>query len=111
MQNSALGVTAEKYYEICEATNSEPDPEKTPVEFHELLLDTQLAMQIVQTLPDIWDGASGSYQGKDLSILPYLLDLYDIHNKLEVISLITIIINESTTITNDKLNRQMKNGK
>ena len=68
-------------------------------------------MAIVQTLPDKWDGDSGSYQGKDLSILPYLIELYQIENKLDVVSLITIIISKSSAITNDKINRQAKHGR
>ena len=73
-----------------------------------MLEDTQLAMAIVNTLPDKWDGASGTYQGKDLSILPFLLEEYEISNKLEVISLINIIINKTAKITNDKITRQAK---
>jgi hypothetical protein len=68
-------------------------------------------MAIVQTLPDKWDGASGSYQGKDLSILPFLIEVYEIENKLDIISLVNIIISKSSTITNDKINRQAKHGR
>jgi len=68
-------------------------------------------MAIVQALPDKWDGASGSYQGKDLSILPFLMKLYQIENKLDVVSLINIIISKTSTITNDKINRQAKHGR
>jgi len=111
LQNNSLGITKEKYLEICEVTNSEPDPDKIPVDFFDLLEDTQIAMNIVNTLPDRWDGMSGSYQGKDLSILPCLLDLYEIPNKLDMISLVTIIINETARITNDKISRKAKSGK
>jgi hypothetical protein len=103
-----LGISKAKYYEICEVTNTEPDPEKIPVEYSDLLLDTQLAMVIVNLLPDKWDGASGFFQGKDLSILPYLLELYEIDNKIDMISLITVIINESAQITNNKLKKKVK---
>jgi hypothetical protein len=68
-------------------------------------------MAIVQTLPDKWDGTSGSYQGKDLSILPFLMELYQIENKLDIVSLINIIINKSSEITNDKISRQSKHGR
>lgn len=68
-------------------------------------------MAIVQALPDKWDGASGSYQGKDLSILPFLMELYEIENKLDILSLVNIIISKSSEITNDKIRRQAKHGK
>lgn len=69
-------------------------------------------MEITYTLPDKWDGASGMYQGKDLSILPYLLELHGVTNKLETIRLISIIIKEISEITNERLSKQVKkNGK
>jgi len=111
LENCNLGITKEKYFEICEVTNSEVEPDKIPIDFSDLLIDTQVAMAIVQMLPDKWDGASGSYQGKDLSILPFLVEVYEIENKLDIVSLITIIINKSSVITNDKINRQAKHGK
>jgi hypothetical protein len=94
------------YLEMCAITNSEPDPDKMPVEYADLMSDTQQAMHIVNILPDRWDGASGTYQGKDLNILPYLLELYEISNKIEVIGLITSIINETVTITNRKTKKK-----
>lgn len=68
-------------------------------------------MSIVQALPDKWDGASGSYQGKDLSILPFLMELYEIENKLEILGLINIVISKSSDITNDKIRREAKHGR
>ncbi len=65
-------------------------------------------MVLINLLPDRWDGASGFYQGKELSLLPYLLKLYEIYNEIDMISLITTIINESSRITNNRLNKKVK---
>ena len=102
----------EQYLEVCRVTGTEPDPEKMPVRPEDLLEDTRLALEITSMLPDRWDGMSGSHQGKDLTILPYLLDLYDVSNKLETVRLITSIINEVSIITNDKISKKVnKHGK
>ena len=81
LRNSSLGVNKEQYLEICRVTNSEIDPDKIPIEFSDFLLDTQIAMEIVYRLSDQWDGTTGTYIGKDLTILPFLLELYEIEDK------------------------------
>ena len=69
-------------------------------------------MEITQILPDKWDGASGSYQGKDLFILPFLLDIYEVSDKLLMTTLILDIIRESSDITNESISkRAAKHGK
>lgn len=108
MRNNSLGVTKEQYLEICKVTNSKVDPEKIPTEFGDFLEDTKLAMEVVYQLPDRWDGASGSYQGKDLSILPFLLDIYEVEDKIIISTLIFDIIRESSEITNEKISKRAK---
>ncbi len=69
-------------------------------------------MEITNILPERWDGASGSYQGRDLSILPFLLDLYEIRDKLTMTTLVLDIIHESSDITNEAISkRAAKHGK
>ncbi len=111
MRNSSIGVTKEQYLEICKVTNSKVDPEAIPVDFSDFLVDTQIAMEIVHTLPDRWDGTSGTYQGKDLTILPFLLELYEVSEKLTMTQLIITIITESSEITNEKIQQRAKRGK
>ena len=110
LQNADLGIDKEQYLEICEATSQKPDPEKMPLEFDDLILDTQLAMSIVSMLPDTWDGTSGMNTGKDLTLLPYILDLHGITNKLDMLALIMQIISEAQYLTNRK-NKQVNHGK
>ena len=101
----------ENYLQICEMQGTEPDPEEMPVEFKDLLEDTQLAFVIYYKLPDKWDGASGTYQGKELSILPYLLDLYEVPNKIDMVTIILSIIQQHSLIINEKMEKKVNNGK
>ena len=110
LQNNDLGITKEKYLEICKVTSTEPDPEKTPIDFSDLLEDTQLAMAIVLKLPDLWS-MEGSSLGKDLTLLPYLFELYEINNKLDMLDLVNLTIDESTRLANNKIRQQVKHGK
>jgi hypothetical protein len=94
--------------QICELQNQPVDTEKIPVEFEDFLIDTQIAMNITHTLPDKIDSNSGSYLGKDLSILPFLLDLYEIKNKKDSVMLIMRIVDEVAKVTNEKLRQRTK---
>lgn len=111
MRNNSLGITRANYFEICEVTKSKPDPAKIPIDFQDFLLDTQIAMEIVHMLPDKWDGTNGRYQGKDMSILPFLLDLHSIGDKAAMMVLILDIIRESSDITNEEVAKRMKHGR
>ena len=88
-------------------TNSAPDPSKIPVEFEDLLTDTRLAMEICSILPDKEDRMGGQYEGKDLTNLGLLLELYEVENKLDMIHLIHTIISESMSITNETRNNNV----
>lgn len=57
---------------------SEPLEEEIPLERTDLLMDTQLAFSVYDKLQSNWEGFSGSYLGKDLSILPSLMEDYQI---------------------------------
>lgn len=103
-----MGISKDKYYEICQVTNTEPDPEKVPIDFEDLLYDSQLAIKLLTKLPEQWDGASGYYQGKNLTLLPYMMDLYEVGNKQDFLELILSIENESTRLTNEEVSRKAK---
>ena len=52
----------------------------------------QEAMQIFSILPDNWEGMSGTYMGKDYTILPYLMDsIFEVVNKQQTMQLLLII--------------------
>lgn len=77
-QNSGLGMTKAQYFEMCELLNSEPKEEEIPVEFNDLLLEVQQALQIYNNLQDCWDYMGGNYIGKNLSGFRDVLEILEI---------------------------------
>ncbi len=71
-------------------------------------VEAQVAFFIYTYLPDRWDGASGTYMGKDWASLPIIFDLFEVEDRKFVFQLLKII--ESTTIdtTNDKISQKRK---
>lgn len=57
--------------------NTEPDEADLPVDRSDLCLETQIVLNLYDKLRSIWDGFSGHYMGKDLSLLPILFEEYD----------------------------------
>ena len=78
MQNSALGMTKETYYEVCEAVGSDPIDSEIPVEFEDLVLEAQQALQIYNNLQDSWDYMNGNYIGKNLIGFKDILEIFSI---------------------------------
>ena len=76
----------------------EPDPERMPISLSNLPEQVQTAFFILGFLPDVWEGMSGMYLGKDWSSLEYLLNLYEVEEPKVVIMFMkmyeTITINE-----------------
>lgn len=55
---------------------SEPVEEEMPVGREDLTLDSQMVFSIYDKLPARWEGFSGQYLGKELSLLDSLFDHY-----------------------------------
>jgi hypothetical protein len=72
-------MTRQQYFEMCEQLGSEPIEEEIPVEYDDLPLEVQEALQLYNTLQDSWDYMGGNYIGKDLSYFGTILELYDVH--------------------------------
>tara|TARA_Y100000004_G_scaffold59645_1_gene66471 strand:+ start:544 stop:882 length:339 start_codon:yes stop_codon:yes gene_type:complete len=91
-----------------ERLGREPDPNKAPLEQHHFPPEVQIAFFIHTLLPDRWDGASGTYLGKDWSALGTLLTVHKIENP----SIITIFLKQidvySQKQINDKLEKERK---
>jgi hypothetical protein len=71
-------MTAESYYEMCELLGSEPIEEEIPVEYEDLILEVQEAMQIYNNLQDSWDYMGGNYIGKNLNGFKDILEIFEI---------------------------------
>lgn len=76
-------MTKETYFEMCEMLGSDPVDEEIPLELDDFPWLVQQAFVIYGMLSDIWEGMSGSYLGKDYSLLFNLFDLYGIDSAEE----------------------------
>ena len=76
-------MTKEAYFEMCEMLGSEPLDEEIPLELDDFPWLVQQAFVIYGMLSDIWEGMSGSYLGKDYSLLFNLFELYGIDSAEE----------------------------
>lgn len=75
-------MTKEQYLLMCENLGTEPNPEEIPAEFSDFPVQVQEALQIFSILPDNWEGMSGTYMGKDYTILPFLMnEIFLVDNK------------------------------
>ena len=87
-------MTKEQYLDMCEQLGSEPLQEEIPADFEDFPYPVQVAINIFYILPDIFEGMSGTYMGKNYSILPYLFDeIYEVENKQQTLQFILMIGN------------------
>ena len=78
---------------ICEQLGQEPDPARMPLEPSDFPVEVQMAFFMHSLLSDVWEGSTGSYMGKDFSILEYLFKLHDIDNPRAIFYFIKIYDN------------------
>lgn len=78
MENSRLGMTKDLYFEMCESLGSEPIESEVPIEFDDLIVEAQIALQIYNNLQDSWDYMNGNYIGKNLIGFKDILEIFDI---------------------------------
>ena len=71
-------MSKDAYYEMCQMLGTEPDPNEIPVEFEDLPDQVQRALEIYSYLSDRWEGMSGTYMGKDYTIIFNLFNMFDI---------------------------------
>ena len=87
-------MTKKQYLLMCEQLGNEPIEEEIPADFEDFPYEVQEVIQIFSILPDIWEGMSGTYMGKDYSILPYLMDeIFQVHNKQQAMQMLLSIGN------------------
>jgi len=85
-------MTTEKYMLMCEQLGKDPDPEEMPIDFEDFPYIVQNAINIHTTLPDVWEGMSGTYMGKDYGLLPYLIDeVYKVEDRAQILKFIFMI--------------------
>ena len=69
---------------MCELLGNEPNIEDIPIERSDLFHETQLVFSAFDKLQSVWEGFSGNYLGKDLTLLPTLMDLYNFPDYLKL---------------------------
>jgi len=78
MQNGAVHMTKESYFEMCEMLGTEPKEEDIPVELDDFPLEVQQALNVYRMLRDEWDAMSGTYLGKSLIGITEIMDATEI---------------------------------
>jgi hypothetical protein len=58
--------------------NADPKEDEIPLERADLTLETQIIFDLYDKLPSRWEGFSGQYLGKDLVLLPILLNEFKV---------------------------------
>ncbi len=98
-------MSKEAYLDMCEMMGSEPLESEMPVEYEDLIVDVQEAMQIYFKLKDEWDSMSGTYYGKNYSGIKDIFDILDVpvEDRKTVYDLIGIIDKHRTKAVNDKI--------
>ena len=71
-------MTQEAYFDMCFQMGTEPVEEEIPAEIDDFPPLFKTAINIYYILPDVWEGFSGMYMGKNFTILFDLMRLYDI---------------------------------
>ena len=93
---------------ICEALGKEPDLDRMPLEDGDFPFEVQKAFFVHELMPDIWDGASCSYFGKDWAALDVLLNAYSIEDKSIVVFFLKYIELFNMNKQNDELEKERK---
>ena len=95
MQNSAVSMTKQQYFEMCEMMGSEPVEDEIPVEVDDLPTEAQTALEIYNILQDQWDSMVGRYEGKNLSNIKHIFDIWSIPTAEQKIMLELILVIDS----------------
>jgi len=98
-------MTKAQYFEMCEAFGTEPVDSDIPVEIDDFPVEIQQIFNIYFLMSDIWDGMSGTYQGKNTSIVFELLNVYDIphEDRLIYLTFIRAMDNIRKRLINEKV--------
>lgn len=74
-------MTKDAYFEMCDMLGNSPVDSDIPVDFIDLSDFIQQCLEIYSFLPDRWEGMSGTFLGKDYSIVFDLFDIFNIDDK------------------------------
>ncbi len=107
-------MTRELYLDMHKSMGTEPLEKDIPISLSDLPYLVQQSLQVYSLLPSDFDSNSGLYLGKNLTILPFLFDLYDVEDKKQSLDVIIIADQINKEIVNKKniikINKAMSNG-
>lgn len=95
-------MNAEQYIDMCEQMGWEIDETQIPKDPSDLPLEAQQALLLLNSLPDNWDGMSGTWISKDYSGLSAIMDIYEITDRKTVFELLKVAENELSKYYSDK---------
>ena len=96
----------EQYLQMCEQMGWEPNEDEMPKDPSHLSYNVQSALILYNSLPDIWEGMSGTWIGKDYSCLIDIMEIYQIDNKKEAFTLLKIAEGEASKFYDEKQKQQ-----
>jgi hypothetical protein len=96
----------DQYLQMCEQMGWEPRDEEMPKDPSHLSYNVQGALILYNALPDIWEGMSGTWMGKDYSGLMDIMDIYQLENKREVFELLKVAEGEASKFYAEKAKQQ-----
>ncbi len=79
---------------MCEQMGWEPDENQIPIDPATLSLEVQHTLILLNSLPDKWEGMSGSWMGKDYSGLSAIMDIYEMEDRRSIFELLQICESE-----------------
>jgi hypothetical protein len=95
-------MNVDQYIEMCEQMGWEIEEDQIPKDPSELPLEAQQALVLLNSLPDNWEGMSGSWMGKDYSGLAAIMDIYEIDDRKTVFELLKVAENELSKYYSEK---------
>lgn len=93
---------------MCEMMKMEPKVEDMPVERSDLYPEVQEVFGLYDYLPANWEGFSGTYMGKDLSILPILFNEFKTSQPIRRLSFMLIPIIDNYVAEDIKRQQEAK---
>lgn len=79
---------------MCEQMGWEPRDEDLPVDPSTLSVESQQALIVLNSLPDIWEGMSGTWLGKNYNGLGIIFDIYEIEDRRTVFEFLKVAEHE-----------------
>lgn len=98
-------MTKDTYFEMCDMLGTDPVDDEIPLELSDFPELVQQVFNIYQMLADNWDTMSGTYLGKDYSLVFRLLEVYGItcnHEQLIAFDILKSLDSTRKSIISEK---------